>query len=609
MLPETIVALTAAAAVYHHILYPPLLATLAARKSAKLDAGPAGSAPRPSVTLIVPAHDEAAVIRQKVANLAALQYPRERLSIVIACDGCTDDTAQIARDAAAAVPDTDIDIIVYGKNRGKVAVINELIEGAETEIVALSDASAMLERDALERSVAYFADTTVGVVCPTYQLMQPGSEGEAAYWRYQAKVKANEAIVAGGPLGAHGAFYLFRRSAWRPLPADTINDDFILPSRILEAGLCGIYDPTIVTRELERTDRRQEFRRRIRIGAGNMQQAVRLASWAWYSHPGRAFAFLSGKGLRVAIPFLALVALPALTALSFEGNIMATMLLVAGIVLASTSVFAINRWQVATPKPLAWLGYLVQGHAASFLGAVRYLAGLEGRPWARANTSAVMPAPTRTDDTEMFVPPAVHFSKRLVDIVCALGALAVLTVLFVPLALAIKLTSRGPIFYRQLRVGYTTPNTTHLFHLIKFRTMRVDAEAATGAVWATKDDPRITPVGRFMRKTRLDELPQCINVLRGEMAVVGPRPERPSFFSRLEDAIPYYSERTYGVRPGITGLAQINQAYDASIEDVRNKVLYDHAYAAQLMRWRDWLRADLSIMFHTITVMALGKGQ
>lgn len=216
---------------------------------------------------------------------------------------------------------------------------------------------------------------------------------------------------------------------------------------------------------------------------------------------------------------------------------------------------------------------------------------------------------TTSDADQGFVPPAVHLSKRIMDVVCALGALAVLAVLFVPVALAIKLTSRGPVFYRQLRVGYTTPTTTHLFHLIKFRTMRVDAEAATGAVWASKDDPRITPVGRFLRKTRLDELPQCFNVLRGEMAVVGPRPERPSFFNKLEDAIPYYAERTYGVRPGITGLAQINQAYDSSIEDVRNKVLYDHAYAAKLLRWRDWLRTDLSIIVRTVTVMATGKGQ
>jgi lipopolysaccharide/colanic/teichoic acid biosynthesis glycosyltransferase len=207
-----------------------------------------------------------------------------------------------------------------------------------------------------------------------------------------------------------------------------------------------------------------------------------------------------------------------------------------------------------------------------------------------------------------YVPPVVAHSKRALDIVCALVALVVMIILFVPIALAIKLTSRGPIFYRQMRVGHATASATHLFYLIKFRTMRTDAEA-NGAVWATKNDPRITAVGNFMRKTRLDELPQCINVLLGEMSVIGPRPERPSFFNKLEEAIPFYSERTYGLRPGITGLAQVNQAYDTSIEDVRNKVLYDHAYAARLTSWWDWLKTDIGIIIKTFTVMVLGQGQ
>jgi lipopolysaccharide/colanic/teichoic acid biosynthesis glycosyltransferase len=207
-----------------------------------------------------------------------------------------------------------------------------------------------------------------------------------------------------------------------------------------------------------------------------------------------------------------------------------------------------------------------------------------------------------------YIPPVVARSKRVLDIVCALIALAVMIVLFVPIALAIKLTSRGPIFYRQMRVGHATASATHLFYLKKFRTMGVNAEA-NGAVWATKNDPRITTVGNFMRKTRLDELPQCINVLKGEMSVIGPRPERPSFFTKLEEAIPFYSERTYGLRPGITGLAQVNQAYDTSIEDVRNKVLYDHAYAARLTSWWDWLKTDIGIIIKTFTVMVLGQGQ
>jgi lipopolysaccharide/colanic/teichoic acid biosynthesis glycosyltransferase len=153
------------------------------------------------------------------------------------------------------------------------------------------------------------------------------------------------------------------------------------------------------------------------------------------------------------------------------------------------------------------------------------------------------------------------------------------------------------------------PRYTQLFHLIKFRSMRVDAEQLTGPVWSAQNDPRITTVGRFLRKTRLDELPQCMNVLRGEMSIVGPRPERPSFFHKLETEIPFYTERTYGLRPGITGLAQVNQGYDASVEDVRTKVLYDHAYAMHLLRPLDWLRTDLGIILRTFTVMAFGKGR
>ena len=137
----------------------------------------------------------------------------------------------------------------------------------------------------------------------------------------------------------------------------------------------------------------------------------------------------------------------------------------------------------------------------------------------------------------------------------------------------------------------------------------MNAEAKTGAVWASKNDPRITRVGYFMRKTRLDELPQCINVLRGEMSVIGPRPERPKFFNTLEEAIPYYSERTFGLKPGITGLAQVNQDYDSCIEDVRTKVLFDHAYAARIATVKGWMMTDASIALKTLTVIALGKGQ
>ncbi|MEW6255900.1 MAG: sugar transferase [Pseudomonadota bacterium] len=204
--------------------------------------------------------------------------------------------------------------------------------------------------------------------------------------------------------------------------------------------------------------------------------------------------------------------------------------------------------------------------------------------------------------------PVVRVGKRACDIILGAIALVVLAIAYVPVALAIKLTSRGPVFYRQLRVGQAEPHLTRLFYLYKFRTMYIDAEKR-GAVWASANDPRVTPVGRFMRKTRIDELPQAINVLKGDMSIIGPRPERPVFFQKLETEIPFYVERTFGLKPGITGLAQVNQGYDASIEDVRSKVSYDHAYAMRLMDPWDWIKTDVWIVLRTFTTMILGRGQ
>ncbi|HDY7469100.1 TPA: sugar transferase [Vibrio vulnificus] len=200
-------------------------------------------------------------------------------------------------------------------------------------------------------------------------------------------------------------------------------------------------------------------------------------------------------------------------------------------------------------------------------------------------------------------------AKRLFDLVFASLVLLVTLPLFPLIALAIKATSKGNIIYKQLRVGRSTPEKMELFEIMKFRTMYCDAESRSGAVWATENDPRITPVGRFLRKTRLDELPQLLNVLKGEMSLIGPRPERPDFYLRLEQEIPYFADRTYGVLPGITGLAQINQGYDTSIEDVRRKVGFDHSYALSLNSFSNWLQTDIAIIVKTIIVMVDGRGR
>ena len=208
-----------------------------------------------------------------------------------------------------------------------------------------------------------------------------------------------------------------------------------------------------------------------------------------------------------------------------------------------------------------------------------------------------------------FVHPVAATGKRLMDIVFALVGLTISLPLFPFIALAIRLDSQGPIIYQQVRIGYQMEGYIRLFMMKKFRTMRNDAEAGTGPVWAQKNDPRITRVGNFLRKTRLDEIPQLWNVLVGDMSMVGPRPERPGMYQKLENNIPFYSERTFDVVPGITGLAQVNMGYDETLEDVKNKVAYDHAYALALTTIWGWLKMDVYVMFKTLYVMVTGKGQ
>jgi sugar transferase (PEP-CTERM system associated) len=188
--------------------------------------------------------------------------------------------------------------------------------------------------------------------------------------------------------------------------------------------------------------------------------------------------------------------------------------------------------------------------------------------------------------------------KRLFDIAASLILLAITLPLIVLTAILVKLESRGPAFYRQRRVGLYSQG----FDIVKLRSMRQDAEAAGRAVWAERDDPRITRVGRVIRKLRIDELPQTWSVLKGEMSFVGPRPERPQFVDELEQQLPYYAER-HMVKPGITGWAQINYPYGASIEDARQKLEYDLYYAKNYSPF-----LDLLILLQTIRVVLFPEG-
>jgi sugar transferase (PEP-CTERM system associated) len=193
---------------------------------------------------------------------------------------------------------------------------------------------------------------------------------------------------------------------------------------------------------------------------------------------------------------------------------------------------------------------------------------------------------------------AVRTFKRAFDLTFAILLALVLVPVMGLVALLVKLTSPGPAIYSQRRVG----EHNRVFTIYKFRSMRQDAEQLTGAVWAQKDDPRITFFGRIMRRTRLDELPQLWNVLRGDMSFVGPRPERPEFVARLTEQIPFYGIR-HSAKPGLTGWAQVRYTYGASVEDAMEKLQYDLFYLKHLS-----LPLDMYILFETIKTVILRKG-
>lgn len=237
--------------------------------------------------------------------------------------------------------------------------------------------------------------------------------------------------------------------------------------------------------------------------------------------------------------------------------------------------------------------------------------------------------------------PGVGLIKRLIDVAGSAAGLTLTLPIWIPIGIAIAIDSPGPVFFVQKRAGRlidddpTTPRWTE-FDMIKFRTMCVDAERGTGAVLASKGDPRVTRVGRILRATRLDELPQFINVLKGDMSLVGPRPERPELLMNLAMAIPFFEERTRGIKPGLTGLAQISLTYSgaprsdddavvklkesltnpfeieeaegALADDMRIKLMFDLAYAAALEHFWSYVRMEGNILLKTPLVMLLSRG-
>jgi len=219
------------------------------------------------------------------------------------------------------------------------------------------------------------------------------------------------------------------------------------------------------------------------------------------------------------------------------------------------------------------------------------------RTFGRVSLSEIHPSQL-IFSTELGPRPNRMALQTMYSLAIALVVAVVTAPLMLLIAVLIRLTSRGPALYRQRRVGLNG----HLFMLYKFRSMRIDAEAETGAVWASLDDPRATGLGKWLRRLRLDELPQLLNVLRGEMSIVGPRPERPEFMATLAEKIPFYPQRLC-VKPGITGWAQINYKYGDTLDDTVAKLEYDLYYIKNLSP-----ALDAYVLFHTLKVMLLSRG-
>lgn len=387
----TLFVLSSTLVVYHHVGYPLILRWYSANNPLKpiryrvRGYRKALSDKRcASITIVVPAHNEQEWIAEKIRNIACLDYPRSKLKVVIACDGCSDETVSVAQQTIqeAICCDTHFEIICNENNIGKLATINQQLGRIESDITALSDVSCLLSIDCLWIANQHFKNRRVGVLHGSYQLLTDGDSGEHKYWQYQNRVIASEASI-GAVLGAHGAFYLFRTKLFPTLAANTINDDFVIPMEIVRAGYKAAYDERLTAIELEATSEKNDYKRRLRISAGNMQQLVLLASMLLPQYGSIAFAFFSGKGLRVVTPYLLLTALVTSVALSHHALFNAILILQVALYCLAllTQLFP----HLFSYKLCKLIRYIVAGHTANLIGGLRYLFGMEMKPWTRIN--------------------------------------------------------------------------------------------------------------------------------------------------------------------------------------------------------------------------------
>ncbi len=376
--------------IYHHIGYPVVLKLMARTIDNDLPSfyhrhyriTPLDHM-LPRVCLVMPAFNEEECIQEKIRNIAALDYPENKLRLVIMCDGCTDDTAILAR-RTLQEPECQhlmADVVEKSANSGKVAIINEVIHSCDCDVIALSDVSALLSIDGLLIAAAQLSDNDTGMVCGCYYFFQSLSVGEQAYWHYQRKIKVQESAM-GATLGVHGAFYAFRRELFEELPADTINDDFTLPVSIIMQGYQCLYDPRITVLELEQASNEADFRRRKRIAAGNIQQAIRHIGLLHPRYGKIAFNFLSGKFLRPLMPVFLLLVLLTSAELARSFGVFQVIFWSQCALYSMTAWYLLSKYQPRY-RLLKVIFYILSGHIAMAFGLIRYVSGHEKGKWKK----------------------------------------------------------------------------------------------------------------------------------------------------------------------------------------------------------------------------------
>lgn len=593
-----LIALFFAALITPHVLYP-LLVRYAIRPKERKTIREARALP--SVSVLIPAHNEGARLEQKLRNTLALTYPRDHFEILVASDGSDDHTAEVAR----AHERSGVRVFELSERGGKLAALNHLLAHARGEIILFTDVGANLPADTIVELAQEFADPSVVIAMPRY--VSVGQEAiaaaDGAYWNRQTRLKELEA-ERDMLLGAHGACYLMRREAIAAVPADTIHDDFLWPLLARAAGGRIVYRSDIVVPDVAPTRLSTLFERTARMAHGNLQILWRNRTLLSPRQGRIALSLIGNKLLNTLGPLwiLGLILWVNVRALSASALVP---LAITGDLLLIVLVGA-AAWRGAggsLPRSLDLGVHALVAQSACAVGMLRFPFGSHGTRWRRPPENDVLAL-----DRPALPPRSVRIVKRTVDVIG--GSLGILVALpLIPfIAAAIRLNSPGPVLYRQERVAKDHTGRPYRFLIWKFRTMRVDAEANGEAVWAQEKDPRVTAVGAFLRKSRLDEVPQLFQVLRGEMTLIGPRPERPSISDNLSLELPGYDDRLAPCKPGITGWAQVHTGYDTSLDSVREKLLYDFTYNAHLYGLRSYLAMEGRVIVLTLAVMFYGKG-